>query len=104
KDYRRRFVKEKEEALGRDGEQSEGKLHDCGQYGPVVTTLRVSLDQVRRDNPIAAYYLFLAACVDQKDIPLDFLETSSSYERDEAISTLNSYRLITRRPAESKED
>ncbi|KAH8723315.1 hypothetical protein GQ44DRAFT_620733, partial [Phaeosphaeriaceae sp. PMI808] len=59
---------------------------------------------IRRSDALAADYLFLAACVDRKDILLDLLEASSARERDDAIKVLSNYGLITRRPAESALD
>jgi hypothetical protein len=69
--------------------------------GPVTATLLISLHQIRGDGELVADYLFLAACVDQRDIPLNLLLVSSPYKREEAIKVLSSYGLITRRPTKS---
>jgi MoxR-like ATPase len=58
------------------------------------------VSQVRQSSAVAADYLFLAVCVDRKDIPLDLLEAASPQAREDAIKVLNRYALITRRPAE----
>ncbi|KAH8708390.1 kinesin light chain [Phaeosphaeriaceae sp. PMI808] len=102
--YRSQLLKQKEDALERSSELSEGKLQEYGTKGPVATTLLISIDQIHRDDSLAADYLFLAACIDRKDIPLELLEASSPRERDDAIKILNSYALVTRRPAESAID
>ncbi|KAF5848294.1 hypothetical protein GGP41_005682 [Bipolaris sorokiniana] len=63
-----------------------------------------STGQISRNNAFAVDCLFLAACVDRKDIPLELLETASPQKRQDAIELLNKYALITRRPAESALD
>ncbi|KAF2186641.1 kinesin light chain [Zopfia rhizophila CBS 207.26] len=103
-DYRSQLAKQKERDLERSSELLKGKQQESGTEGPVARTLLLSMDKIRRDNPLAAEYLFLAACVDQKDIPLELLTASSHRKREDAIRILNSYALITRRPAESAID
>ena len=103
KEYRSQLIKQKKEALELSSELSEGKLQDCDTKNPVTTTLLISLDQIRHNNSLATDYLFLAACVDRKDIPLDLLGATSPPEREEAVGVLNAYALITR-PAESAFD
>jgi hypothetical protein len=70
----------------------------------VAITLLISLDQLCSNSERAADYLFLAACVGRKDIPLDLLPASSSRQREEAVKVLSGYGLVTRRPAESSLD
>ncbi|PSN64154.1 HET-domain-containing protein [Corynespora cassiicola Philippines] len=101
RNYRLQLLKQTEEALERNNEVSEGRLQEYSTKGPVAITLLISMDHIRCENPLAADYLLLAACLDRKDIPLDLLEASSPREREDAIKILNSYALITRRPAES---
>ncbi|KAH8727390.1 hypothetical protein GQ44DRAFT_825097 [Phaeosphaeriaceae sp. PMI808] len=102
--YRSQLVRQKEAALEHGGELSSDKIQEYDTKGPVATTLLISMDQIRSSNLLAADYLFLAACVDRKDIPLDLLEASSPRERDDAIKVLSSYALVARRPAESALD
>ncbi|KAF7511136.1 hypothetical protein GJ744_005367 [Endocarpon pusillum] len=108
KDYRSQLVNQKEGALELSSELPEGKLQDCDTRIPVNTTLLISLEQIGHNHPLAARYLFLAACVDRKDIPLDLLRAASprdsESERESAVGILNAYALITRRPAESSLD
>ena len=82
----------------------EHRPQNCGLGSPIAATLSLSISQVRHRNAIAADYLFLAACVDRKDIALDLLETSSLQAREDSIKVLDKYALITRRPAESALD
>jgi Cdc6-like AAA superfamily ATPase len=102
--YRSQLLKQKEKAVERSSEVLEGKLQEHDAKGPVATTLLIAMDQIRCEIPLAADYLLLIACVDRKDIPLDLLKAASAYEREDAIRILNSYALITRRPAESAID
>jgi hypothetical protein len=98
------IVKQKQKALEYRSALPEGRLQEYGVESPIATTLHLSVDQIRRDSPLAAEYLFLAACRDRKDILLEFLEAPSLYERDDAIRVINSYKIVTRRPAESALD
>jgi MoxR-like ATPase len=71
---------------------------------PVAATLGLSLDEIRRSNALPAEYLFLAACITRKDIPLDLLVAPSIRAREDAVKVLSKYALVTRRPAESALD
>jgi hypothetical protein len=106
--YRSQLVKQEEEAPERNSAPSEGAPHEYGTKHPVATTLLISVDQIRRSSSLAAKlaanYIFLAASVDRKDIPLDLLEAASPREKEDAIKVLSSYKLVTRRPAESALD
>ncbi|KAF2842563.1 hypothetical protein M501DRAFT_1022519 [Patellaria atrata CBS 101060] len=103
-EYRSQLVKRKKEALERDSELSKDKLQEYGIKSSIATTLLISMDQIRRSDTLAADYLFLATCVDRKEIPLGFLEASLPREREDVIKVLSSYALIIRRPAESALD
>jgi hypothetical protein len=94
----------KELALKYSGKTSAGKLLGSGIRDPVATTLFLSMGQIGRDNAFAIDCLFLAACVDRKDISLELLEPASPQTRQVAIELLDKYALITRRPAESALD
>jgi hypothetical protein len=68
---------------------------------PVATILSVSIDQITCSDASAADYLYLAACVDRKDILFNLLEEASLQTREDAIKVLDKYALVTRRPADS---
>jgi tetratricopeptide (TPR) repeat protein/DNA replication protein DnaC len=102
--YRSQVIRQKEATFKHKSELSEDKSQEHDTTGPVATTLLISLDKIRGDNALAADYLFLAACIDRKDIPLDLLEAPSPREREDAIKVLSNYALVTRRPAESALD
>ncbi|KAH9876380.1 hypothetical protein J1614_003904, partial [Plenodomus biglobosus] len=71
---------------------------------PIAASLFVSISQVHHMNAVAAEYLFLAACVERRDISLDLLDAASLQVRENAIKVLDRFALITRRPAESALD
>jgi hypothetical protein len=66
---------------------------------PIAAALLLSVDWISRNNAFAADCLFLAACVDRKDISLDIIETASMNVREDAIKMLDKYALVTRRPS-----
>jgi tetratricopeptide (TPR) repeat protein len=102
-DYRSLLVKH-----NRVDKLSSRESKDMVQYSSVndsvATTWLISMEQIRRDHPSAADYLFFMACVDQKDIPLDLLPLVPSGKKDDAVGILGAYALITRRPADSAVD
>ncbi|KAI0604435.1 kinesin light chain 1 [Pyrenophora tritici-repentis] len=102
--YRTQLDEHEELALEYSGDSSEGMLSGPGVADPAAATLFFSMSHVRHDNALAADYLFLAACVDRKDISLELLEAASPQAREDAIKVLDKYALVTRRPAESALD
>ncbi|KAI4947480.1 hypothetical protein J4E91_006299, partial [Alternaria rosae] len=103
-EYRSRLDHHKGLAIDYSDDSSEGRVQDSGVKDPISATLFLSLNQISRDNKFAADCLFLAACVDRKDILLDLVEATSAQTREDAIRVLDKYALITRRPAESAFD
>ncbi|KAH7061799.1 kinesin light chain [Paraphoma chrysanthemicola] len=103
-EYRLLVAKQKEAAPGHGSELQGDRPQEPDTTGPVAITLLISLDHLRGDVELAAKYLFLAACVDRKDIPLDLLPSSSSHEKEEAVKVLRKYGLVVMRPAESSLD
>jgi hypothetical protein len=102
--YQAQLAEHQQAALKHSDDPSEDQLQESSLRDTVAATLSLSMSQVRQSSAIAADYLFLAACVDRKDIPLDLLEAASPQAREDAIKVLNRYALITRRPAESALD
>jgi tetratricopeptide (TPR) repeat protein len=103
-EYRSALDRHKELALKHSSDAPEDPLQGSNARSPVPATLGLSLDEIRRSNALAADYLFLAACVDRKDIPLDLLDTCSTRAREDAVKVLSRYALVTRRPAQSALD
>ncbi|KAH6633755.1 kinesin light chain [Boeremia exigua] len=101
--YRTQLAEHKEAALKISDNLPKGELRDPSLSDTVAATLSLSTSQIRRSNAAAADYLFVAACVDRKDIPLDLL-AAASQAREDAIRLLDRYALVTRRPAESALD
>jgi tetratricopeptide (TPR) repeat protein len=93
-----------EPAIEHSGDSSEGKKQDSDMRGPVAATLFLSINHIVDDHTLAAGFLWLAACVDRKDISLDLLEAATSQAKEDAIKVLDSYALVTRRPADSALD
>jgi hypothetical protein len=102
--YRAQLAEHKEAALEFSDDPPEGELQESGLRDTVAATLSLSISQVRHVNAVAADYLFLAACVNRKDISLNFMEATSPQTREESIKVLDQYALVTRRPAESALD
>ena len=103
-EYRSLVAKKKEAVPQCDSELHEDQPQEHNTTSAVAITLLISLDQLYSNSERAVDYLFLAACVDRKDIPLDLLPASSSRQREEAVKVLSGYGLVTRRPAESSLD
>jgi hypothetical protein len=102
--YRVQLAEHKEAALEFSDDPSEGELRESGLRDTVAATLSLSMSQVRHVNAVVADYLFLAACVNRRDISLDFMEATLPQTREDAIKVLDQYALVTRRPAESALD
>ncbi|KAF1359346.1 HET-domain-containing protein [Lizonia empirigonia] len=75
--YQAQLAEHKQAALEYSDDPSEDKLQESSFRKTVAATLALSMSQVRQSSAVAADYLFLAACVDRKDIPLDLLEAAS---------------------------
>ncbi|KAF5845127.1 hypothetical protein GGP41_001220 [Bipolaris sorokiniana] len=88
-EYRARLDEHKELAIEQGGDSSSGRLQDSGVKDPVAAALFLSIYEISRDNALAADYLFLAACLDRKDISLDLLEAASVQAREDAIRVLD---------------
>ena len=68
----------------------------------IITSFLVSLYYIQHNFTLAVERLFLAACLNKKDIPAEFLGTNPAIE--DAIRILHNFALISRRPAESSLD
>jgi hypothetical protein len=102
--YQAQLYEHKEAVLKYNDDLSEGEQRESGLRKIVAATLSLSMSQVHHSNAVAADYLFVAACVDRKDISLDLLEATSLRAREDAVKVLDKFALITRRPAESALD
>ncbi|KAF2008718.1 kinesin light chain [Aaosphaeria arxii CBS 175.79] len=102
--YQLLLERQNEHTPGHSSKPSEDKEQERTTKNPVATTLFISIDEIQRSNTLAADYLFLTACVAQKDIPLDLLAANQPGERESAVNIISRYALITRRPADSALD
>jgi DNA polymerase III delta prime subunit len=102
--YQAQLDEHKRAASEYNDDSSNGELRESASRDIVAATLSLSMRQVRCSNAVAADYLFLAACVDRKDISLDLLDAASPQAREDAVRVLDRYALVTRRPAESALD
>ena len=103
-EYRSRLDEHKGLMTEPRGDSPKSRLQDPGVKDLVAASLYLSIDQISCSNAFAIDSLFLAACVDRKDILINLLEASSKQAREDAIRILNKYALVTRRPAESALD
>ncbi|OCK80961.1 HET-domain-containing protein [Lepidopterella palustris CBS 459.81] len=104
KEYRSRLDKHKEEALQLYNARSIDTRQAESLRDPITSTLLTTLYQLLQDHRLASNYLFLMACIDRRDIPLNMLDTDLAKEREDAVRVLNDYALITRRPADDALD
>ncbi|KAJ4346585.1 uncharacterized protein N0V89_010516 [Didymosphaeria variabile] len=102
--YQAQLDDHKEAALEWSDDSSEGEQRESGLGKTVVAALSLSMSHVQHSNAVAADYLFIAACLDRKDISLELLEAASPRAREDAVKVLDKYALVTRRPAESSLD
>ena len=101
-DYRLQVIMHKEEAVQLSSESSKENLQYHHTEDAINATLLFSLDQIRRNHRLAAEHLFLAACVDCKDISINISRTAP--ETENAVQVLHSFALIKMRPTESAFD
>ena len=102
--YRSLFASQEQDPLGHSSVCIKGRSENYGTKGPVARTLLLSMDQISSNSLLAAGFMCLAACVNEKDISFDVLEALSDSERADAMKILNSYALIASRLAESALD
>jgi hypothetical protein len=68
--YQAQLDQHKEAALKYGDDSSEGELREFNLRKTVAATLSLFMSQTRHSNAVAVDYLFVAACVDRKDISL----------------------------------
>lgn len=65
----------------------------------VAGTWHTSFDLIRRQDPLAAEYLSMIACIDPSNIPQSlFAFKGSSVQQAKALGTLTGYAFLTERP------
>ncbi|KAL1961920.1 hypothetical protein VTN77DRAFT_749 [Rasamsonia byssochlamydoides] len=84
-------------------------FEDDGRYrdikNPIASTWLISFVQIRSRDPLAAEYLSVMACIEQKAVSQSLLPPAQSKKRMlEAIGTLSAYSFVTKRPADESLD
>jgi tetratricopeptide (TPR) repeat protein len=102
--YQAQLDQHKDAALQYSDNSSEGEQRECSLRKTIAAILSLSISRVYNSDIVAIDYLFIAACVDRKDISLDLLKADSPRAREDAVKVLDKYALVTRRPAESALD
>jgi tetratricopeptide (TPR) repeat protein len=100
--YRLHAVDHREEAADLVSTSCEDIPQHSRAAIAIITTFLISLYHIQHSFTLAAERLFLAACLNQKDIPIEFLGRDPGIEG--AIRILHNFALIVRRPAESSLD
>jgi hypothetical protein len=95
--------RQKNHGFEHSDEVTNNKLRGYIKKNPVTTTLFISIDTIQIKNLLVVDCLYLVACVDSKDIPLDLVHAYSP-GMDAAVQVLSSYKLVTRRPAQNAFD
>ncbi|KAF1937777.1 kinesin light chain 1 [Clathrospora elynae] len=102
-EYRSQMGKQKKDGFEHSDEVTDDKPRGYNEKNPITTTLFISMEMIQIKDPLAVDCLYLAACVDSKDVPLDLVRAYSP-GMDAAVQVLSKYKLVTRRPAESAFD
>jgi hypothetical protein len=92
--YQAQLDEHKRAAFECNDNSSKVELRESSSRDMVTATLSRSMRQVRRSNAVAADYLFLAACVDRKDVSLDLLDAASPQACEDAVKYLTGMRLL----------
>jgi tetratricopeptide (TPR) repeat protein len=73
-------------------------FEDKGRYksirNPVATTWLTSFEQIRQKNRVAADYLCIMACLQEKDIPFSILPPMGDVDRQKTIGVLSAYSFV----------
>jgi tetratricopeptide (TPR) repeat protein len=102
-EYRSQMVTQMKHGFQHSNGVTDNKPRGYGEQNPITTTLFISIKMIQAKDPPAVDCLYLAACVDSKDVPLDLVQ-AYSHGKHAAVQILSTYKLVTRRPAESAFD
>jgi tetratricopeptide (TPR) repeat protein len=102
-EYRSQVGTQMKHGFEHSDEVTDDKPRGYNEQDPTATTLFISIKMIQAQDPLAVNCLYLAACVDSKDVPLDLVQACSP-RMDAAVQVLSKYKLVTRRPAESSFD
>jgi tetratricopeptide (TPR) repeat protein len=102
-EYRSQMDRQKKHGFEHSDKVTDNKPRGYNENDPITTTLFISMEMIQIKDPLAVDCLYLAACVDSKDVPLDLVRAYSP-GMDAAVQVLSNYKLVARRPAESAFD
>jgi len=86
-------------------EEFEDDARYSDMKNPVATTWLISFQMIQKNDPLAAEFMSLMACVDHKDIPQHLLPPGPSRKKEmDSIGTLSAYSFVTRRPEDAALD
>ncbi|GLI75984.1 hypothetical protein PoHVEF18_004250 [Penicillium ochrochloron] len=83
-------------------------FEDRGRYkssrNPVAATWLTSFSQIHKQNPLAAEYLSLLACIECCNVPVSLLQFPNSIEHQRALGVLQAYAFVRLRPEKGSLD
>lgn len=93
-----------QEAINLLSEDFEDKGRYKSSRNPVATTWFASFSQIHKQNPLAAEYLSLLACIECCNVPVSFLQFPNSIEHQRALGVLQAYSFVRLRPEKGSLD
>ncbi|KAK8137367.1 hypothetical protein PG984_005307 [Apiospora sp. TS-2023a] len=86
---------ETELRLLNEGFEDHTRYQDDVENNAVARTWRISFQQIRIDDPLAARYLEFIACLQRENIPTSIFESDDAIAKAKALGTLKAYAFIT---------
>ena len=78
-------------------DQTRYQMESEKNNNAVAITWRLSFNQIRTDDPLAAEFLGLMACLQRENIPTSVFGSKDSIAKTKALGTLKAYAFITGR-------
>ncbi|KAK7952895.1 purine and uridine phosphorylase [Apiospora saccharicola] len=88
---------ESELRLLKEGFEDHTRYQDGVENNAVARTWRISFQQISIDDPLAASYLELMACLQRENIPTSVFGADDAIAKTKALGTLKAYAFITTR-------
>jgi tetratricopeptide (TPR) repeat protein len=84
-------------------DQTRYRIEDEKENNAVAITWRLSFNQIRTDDPLAAKFLGLMACLQRENIPTSVFRADDAIAKTKALGTLKAYAFITVRAQQSRD-
>ncbi|KAK7906415.1 hypothetical protein PG985_016421 [Apiospora marii] len=84
-------------------DQTRYRIENGQKNNAVAITWRLSFNQIRTDDPLAAKFLGLVACLQRENIPTSVFSADDAIAKTKALGTLKAYAFITVRAQQSRE-